>query len=93
MNDFWQARVAREGYRKLRPKDVAKIHFATMTWLDERLSQPFPGPIRAFQMKEKFGGLRFYLATDGLRLGLIDPDGVTSLERSSRRNPGQCRQA
>lgn len=43
-NDFWKIRVAADGYRRFRPLDAARIHAATVAWLDTRLSEPFEGP-------------------------------------------------
>ena len=43
-NDFWKIRVAADGYRRFRPLDAKRIHAATVSWLDARLSEPFDGP-------------------------------------------------
>ncbi len=43
-NDFWKIRVAADGYRRFRPHDAARIHAATLAWLNARLSEPFDGP-------------------------------------------------
>ena len=43
MNDFRCIRVADEGDRKFRPVDAARIHAASVAWLDDRLSEPFEG--------------------------------------------------
>lgn len=44
VNDFWDIRVAREGYRRFRPKDAAMLHMASVRWLGQELSTPFDGP-------------------------------------------------
>jgi Icc-related predicted phosphoesterase len=43
-NDFWAIRVAGDGYRRFRPLDAARIHAATVAWLDARMAEPFDGP-------------------------------------------------
>lgn len=44
MNDFRRVRIAKEGYRRFRPKDAAALHRASVAWLRERLAEPFDGP-------------------------------------------------
>lgn len=44
VNDFRCIRVARDGYRRFRPLDAAKLHAASVDWLDARLSEAFDGP-------------------------------------------------
>lgn len=44
MTDYQRIRVASAGYRKLRPQDTAKLHAGHRTWLEGKLSEPFPGP-------------------------------------------------
>jgi len=44
LNDFRCIRVAADGYRRFRPLDAARLHAASVAWLDERLSEPFGGP-------------------------------------------------
>lgn len=44
MMDFWNIRVARDGYRKFRPLDAATLHARSVAWLDERFAAPFDGP-------------------------------------------------
>ena len=43
MNDFRKIRVEPE-YRRLRPADVMAMHRRSLTWLTDRLDEPFPGP-------------------------------------------------
>ncbi|TWB12956.1 Icc-related predicted phosphoesterase [Nitrospirillum amazonense] len=42
--DYWRIRVARGGYRRLRPRDTATLHQTSVAWLDERLAAPHDGP-------------------------------------------------
>jgi len=44
MNDYQRIRVASAGYRKLRPLDTAHLHAQQRSWLERKLSEPFPGP-------------------------------------------------
>jgi hypothetical protein len=44
MEDFHAVRVAQDGYRKFRQKDAAMLHYASVAWLRERVSEPFDGP-------------------------------------------------
>lgn len=44
MMDFWSIRVAKDGYRRFRPKDAALLHQQSVAWLRERLAVPFDGP-------------------------------------------------
>lgn len=44
MTDFRVIRVARDMYRKFRPKDAAEMFAASVAWLTERLAVPFDGP-------------------------------------------------
>lgn len=44
LTDFRVVRVAKDGYRRFRPKDAAMLHLASVAWLRERLAQPFDGP-------------------------------------------------
>ncbi|WP_040848248.1 metallophosphoesterase [Nitrospirillum viridazoti] len=44
INDYWQVRVARGGYRKLRPLDTATNHQASVAWLESRLAVHHDGP-------------------------------------------------
>lgn len=43
LNDFRCIRIAKEGYRRFRPRDAARLHAASVAWLDERLTEPFGG--------------------------------------------------
>lgn len=43
MNDYRRIRLARKGYRKLRPSDTERWHFEDRTWLESRLAEPFDG--------------------------------------------------
>ena len=43
MNDYKSIRVAREGYRRLRPADTARIHADHRSWLEARLASRFDG--------------------------------------------------
>lgn len=43
MNDYKRIRLARRGYRKLRPSDTEGWHFEQRRWLSERLAEPFEG--------------------------------------------------
>ena len=43
MNDYRHIRLARRGYRRLRPSDTAQIHAEHRAWLEARLSEPHPG--------------------------------------------------
>ena len=44
INDFRRIRVAADGFRRFRPLDAARLHAASVAWLDERLATPFDGP-------------------------------------------------
>lgn len=44
INDFRSIRVARDGYRRFRPLDAARLHETSVRWLDGRLAEPFAGP-------------------------------------------------
>lgn len=44
MNDYRKIRLAKAGYRKIRPLDAAQWHWEDRIWLDERLAEPFSGP-------------------------------------------------
>jgi len=41
---FRRVRIAKEGYRRFRPKDAAALHRASVAWLREKLAEPFDGP-------------------------------------------------
>jgi len=43
LNDYRKIRLARGGYRKIKPLDVAQWHWEDRTWLQERLDEPFDG--------------------------------------------------
>jgi predicted phosphodiesterase len=43
MNDYRRIRLARQGYRKLRPVDTATIHARQKAWLTAKLDEPFDG--------------------------------------------------
>lgn len=43
MNDYRFIRVSKDGYRKLRPKDTARIHTAQLDWISQELDTPFAG--------------------------------------------------
>jgi len=43
LNDYHAIRVARRGYRKLKPLDTLELHFKHSQWLSEKLDEPFPG--------------------------------------------------
>lgn len=43
MNDYRRIRLAKKGYRKLRPSDTEGWHFEHRRWLAERLAEPFGG--------------------------------------------------
>jgi predicted phosphohydrolase len=43
MNDFRRIRVAKDNYRKFRPKDAATLFTQSVAWLRERLAIPFNG--------------------------------------------------
>lgn len=43
MNDFRQIRVARDGYRRVWPRDLVALHLSQKAWLEERLATPFAG--------------------------------------------------
>src|SRR3546814_4418172 len=43
MNDYRCIRLARAGYRKLRPADTLSWHRAQRRWLEQRLAIPFAG--------------------------------------------------
>lgn len=44
MTEYRCVRVAKDGYRKLRPQDVARIHDHHLDWLSQQLDAPFDGP-------------------------------------------------
>jgi predicted phosphodiesterase len=44
INDFSRIRVAADGFRRFRPLDAARLHAASVAWLDEKLAEPFDGP-------------------------------------------------
>ncbi len=44
LSDFRTIRVAKAGYRRFRPLDAALLHNASVSWLSERLVEPFDGP-------------------------------------------------
>lgn len=44
MTDFRSVRVARDGFRRFRPKDAAMLHYASVAWLRAALAEPFDGP-------------------------------------------------
>jgi predicted phosphodiesterase len=44
LTDFRTIRVARDGYRRFRPKGAGMLHLASVAWLRERLAVPFDGP-------------------------------------------------
>lgn len=44
MNDYRFIRVARGGYRKLRPEDTVRVHDLHLGWLSQQLDTPFDGP-------------------------------------------------
>jgi len=43
MNDYKRIRLAKKGYRKLRPDDTEQWHFRDRVWIEERLAEPFDG--------------------------------------------------
>lgn len=43
MNDYKRIRLAKKGYRKLRPDDTEQWHFRDRCWIEERLAEPFDG--------------------------------------------------
>src|SRR3546814_8149246 len=43
MNDYRCIRLARAGYRKLRPADTLSWHRVQRRWLEQRLAVPFAG--------------------------------------------------
>jgi predicted phosphodiesterase len=44
MTDYHSIRLARDGYRKLRPLDTLRFHMEDRRWLSEKLEQLFEGP-------------------------------------------------
>lgn len=44
MNDYRRIRLAKAGYRKIKPLDVAQRHWEDRIWLGQRLAEPFGGP-------------------------------------------------
>lgn len=43
MNDYRKIRLAKGGYRKIKPLDVAQWHCEERAWLQQRLAEPFSG--------------------------------------------------
>lgn len=43
MNDYRKIRLAKAGYRRIKPLDVAQWHWEERTWLQQRLAEPFSG--------------------------------------------------
>jgi DNA repair exonuclease SbcCD nuclease subunit len=43
MNDYKRIRLAKKGYRKLRPDDTERWHFRDRIWIEERLAEPYDG--------------------------------------------------
>lgn len=43
MNDYRKIRLAKGGYRKIKPLDVAQWHYEDRIWLEEHLNEPFDG--------------------------------------------------
>lgn len=43
LNDHRKIRLAKAGYRKIKPLDVAQWHWEDRTWLQDRLAEPFSG--------------------------------------------------
>ena len=43
MNDYREIRLAKAGYRKIKPLDVAQWHLEDRVWLQDRLAEPFSG--------------------------------------------------
>lgn len=41
--DYSAIRVAKDGYRKLKAADTARLNFIHREWLERKLSEPFPG--------------------------------------------------
>lgn len=44
LNDYRKIRLAKAGYRRIKPLDVAQWHWEDRTWLKARLEEPFNGP-------------------------------------------------
>lgn len=44
MNDYRRIRLARNGYRKIRPLDTVQWHLQDRTWLQDKLNESFDGP-------------------------------------------------
>lgn len=43
MNDYRKIRLARDGYRKIRPADTLRWHLEDRNWLQAKLAEPFDG--------------------------------------------------
>lgn len=43
INDYRKIRLAKAGYRKIKPLDVAQWHWEDRIWLQDRLAEPFSG--------------------------------------------------
>jgi predicted phosphodiesterase len=43
MNDYRKIRLAKAGYRKIKPLDAAQWHWNDRIWLQDRLAEPFSG--------------------------------------------------
>lgn len=43
MNDYRKIRLAKDGYRRIKPLDTAHWHRLDRAWLQEKLHEPFPG--------------------------------------------------
>ncbi|WP_323145434.1 metallophosphoesterase [Stenotrophomonas maltophilia] len=43
MNDYRKIRLAKAGYRRIKPLDVAQWHYEERSWLQQRLGEPFSG--------------------------------------------------
>lgn len=43
MNDYRKIRLAKSGYRRIRPLDVAQWHLEDRIWLENKLAAPFSG--------------------------------------------------
>ncbi|WP_312706863.1 metallophosphoesterase [Stenotrophomonas sp.] len=43
INDYRKIRLAKAGYRKIKPLDVAQCHWEDRIWLQDRLAEPFSG--------------------------------------------------
>jgi predicted phosphodiesterase len=43
MNDYHAIRVAKDGYRKLRPNDTLALHNSTRRWMETKLPETFTG--------------------------------------------------